>query len=96
MDNDFFAPPPFKAEEALVQLRRALRDLRQLTQRGDAWSFEGSEVLQLAAGEGQITARLAKKPMRSPDWETRVCRSAADVRKLQDDLKRRLAQWADE
>ena len=96
MDNDFFAPPPFKVEEALVQLRRALRDLRQLTERGDSWSFEGSEVLRLSAGDGQISAQLAKKPMRSPDWETRACRSAADVRKLQDDLKRRLAQWTDE
>ncbi|MFX1679267.1 hypothetical protein PV762_08540 [Mitsuaria sp. CC2] len=96
MDNDFFAPPPFKAEEALVQLKRALRDLRALTERGTGWSFEHQEVLQLAAGEGQITAKLAKKPARSPAWETRVCRNAADVRKLQDDLKRRLAQWAEE
>ncbi len=100
MDNDFFAPPPFKAEEALVQLRRALRDLRQLTERAggasSAWSFEGNEVLQLSAGDGTITARLARKPARSPEWDTRACRSAADVRKLQDDLKRRLAQWADE
>ncbi|WP_416761236.1 hypothetical protein ACNI65_03590 [Roseateles sp. So40a] len=96
MDNDFFAPPPFKAEEALVQLRRSLRDLRQLTERGTGWSYEGNEVLQLAAADGAITAKLAKKPLRSPDWETRVCRNAADVRKLQDDVKRRLAQWADE
>ena len=96
MDNDFFAPPPFKAEEALVQLRRALRELRALTERGDAWSFEGQEVLKLSAGDGQITAKLAKKPARSPDWETRACRNATDVRKLQDELKRRLAQWAEE
>lgn len=96
MDNDFFAPPPFKVEEQLVQLRRALRELRSLTERGDAWSFEGQEVLKLAAGDGQIDARLARKPARSPDWDARPCRSSADVRKLQDELKRRLAQWADE
>ncbi|MDH0867465.1 hypothetical protein [Mitsuaria sp. GD03876] len=96
MDNDFFAPPPFKAEEALVQLKRALRDLRALTERGTGWSFENQEVLTLAAGDGVIDARLAKKPARSPDWEARTLRNAADVRKLQDELKRRLAQWADE
>ncbi|OWQ93690.1 hypothetical protein CDN99_04330 [Roseateles aquatilis] len=96
MDNDFFAPPPFKAEEALVQLRRALRDQRGLTERGNTWSFEGQEVLQLSVVEDRIDAKLARKPARSPDWDLRPCRAAVDVRKLQDELKRRLAQWADE
>ena len=38
MSNDdsagFFAPPAFKPAEALVQLRRSLRDLRGLSERG--------------------------------------------------------------
>ncbi|WAC72949.1 hypothetical protein OU995_26135 [Roseateles sp. SL47] len=92
----FFALPPFNAESALVQLKRTLREWRTLTERGDAYRFEGQEVLTLQADTDHLLARLAKRPARSPEWETRMCRSAADVRKLQDDLKRRLAQWADE
>ncbi|SEK96556.1 hypothetical protein SAMN05216359_104154 [Roseateles sp. YR242] len=94
--GDFFALPPFNAEAALLQFKRTLRDARTLTERGNAFSFEGQEVLNLQVEPGQLVARLARRPARSPDWETRVCRNAADVRKLQDDLKRRLLQWADE
>ncbi|MBB3197095.1 hypothetical protein [Roseateles terrae] len=94
--GDFFALPPFNPEAALVQLKRALRDLRSLAERGSTFSFEGQEVLTLEAGADQLIARLAKRPARSPEWETRICRSAADVRKLQDDLKRRLLQWQDD
>ncbi|RZL29959.1 MAG: hypothetical protein EOP35_24645 [Rubrivivax sp.] len=94
--NDFFAPPPFKAEEALVQLRRTLRELRGLTERAGNYSFESQEVLKLSASATELSAQLAKRPARSPDWETRVCRNAADVRKLQDDIKRRVAQWTDD
>jgi len=34
-----FAPPPFKAEEALVQLKRSLRDLG-LTERSGGFEFD--------------------------------------------------------
>ncbi|UXH79718.1 hypothetical protein [Roseateles amylovorans] len=94
--NDFFALPPFKADDALVQLRRALRDLQGLTERSGAYGFDGQEVLKLDTSDGRIIAKLARKPARSPEWDTRECSSAADVRKLQDDLKRRLAQWTDD
>lgn len=98
-DNDlgsFFALPPFNAETALVQLKRTLRDQRALKERGDSFSFEGQDVLTLEVQADQLVARVAKRPARSPEWETRVCRTAADVRKLQDELKRRLLQWQDD
>jgi len=98
-DEDFgagFALPPFNADAALVQLKRALRDARALAERGNTYSFEGQEVLTLSAQDGLLVARLARRPARSPEWDTRQCRNAADVRQLQDDLKRRLARWADE
>lgn len=95
-NQDFFALPPFKADDALVQLRRALRDLKGLTERGGAYSVDGHDMLSLQAADGQITAKLARKLARSPDWDSYTCRNAANVRKLQDDIKRRLASWADE
>lgn len=99
-DNDlgsFFALPPFNAETALVQLKRTLRDLRGLTERGSTFSFEAQEVLTLEVQQAdQLVVRMAKRPARSPEWETRICRSAADVRKLLDDLKRRLLQWQED
>lgn len=94
--EDFFAPPAFKPEAAMVQLKRALRDQRALVERGGGFVFESNEVLTLAVDGATLVARLARKPLRSPDWDTIVCRDAPAVRKLQDEIRRRLVKWADE
>lgn len=94
--NDFFAPPAFKPDVALVQLKRTLRDWRPLAERGNGFTFEGQEVIALSLDDGQLIARLARRPSRSPEWETRICRNTPELRKLQDEIKRRLAQWTEE
>ena len=93
--EDFFAPPPFNAEQALLNLKRNLRELRPLAERGNAFTFQGQVVIDLAIEAGQLSIKLAKRPARSPEWEHKVCKNGAEVRHLQDEVKRRLARWVD-
>jgi len=95
-EDAFFALPPFKPDEALLTLKRNLRDLRSLEARGDSFWLQGQAVLELSAQEGQLLARLVKRPARSPEWEARHCKNAAEVRSLLDEVKRRLSRWTDE
>lgn len=97
-ENDFFALPAFKPDDALLKLRRDLRDLRQLLERegGRVFTLKGQDVLELGAEGGQLLARLAKRPAQRPDWDHWTCRSSADVRRLQDEIKKRLVRWTDE
>jgi len=96
MADDFFALPPFKAEEALVTLKRQLRDLKPLAERGTRFEWKGKPVVELAGDAAAITARLARRPLSAPDWDTQVLKSGADVRKFTDELRKRLARWADD
>jgi hypothetical protein len=98
MSDDFFALPPFKPAEALQLLKRNLRDLRTLTERGDAFELKGARVIELAAADKQIDARLAKRPMRggTPEWDAFTLAGSPDVRKFTDEVKRRLARWTEE
>ena len=93
MSDDFgFAPPPFKPEQALVTLRRALRDLG-LAERGPGFELRGKRVLELAVEGETIRARLARRLMLTPEWDSQVLEGAADTRKLLDEVKKRLARW---
>jgi hypothetical protein len=94
--DDFFAPPPFKPDDALVQLKRALRELRPLTERGNGFELQGLRVIELSVDGASLQARVAKRPARSPDWETRTLKNSADVRQFTDNIKRRLGRWSDE
>lgn len=92
-DDDFgFAPPPFRPEAALVGLRRSLRDLG-LAERGASFELRGKRVLELAAEESTIRARIARRLMLTPEWDTLILKGAADTRKLLDEVKKRLARW---
>ena len=90
-----FAPPPFKADEALVQIRRALRDLK-LAERGHAYELRGKRVVELAPEAGAIGVRLARKLALTPEWDRLTLRSAAEQRKLIDEVRKRLARWEHE
>ena len=91
--DDFgFAAPPFRPEEALTALRRSLRDLK-LAERGNGFELRGKRVLELKPEEASITARLARRLALTPEWDTQTLRSAADTRKLVDEVKKRLARW---
>jgi hypothetical protein len=100
MDNDDsfpgFAPPAFKADEALVQLKRSLRDLK-LAERGNAYEMRGKRVVELAvdpaAAGGTVQAKLARRLSLTPEWDRIAIQSAAEQRKLLDEVKKRLARW---
>ena len=93
MSDDFFALPAFKPDEALVTLKRQLRDLKPLAERGTGFEIGGKRVVDLAADATTITARLAKRPATSPEWQTLTMKNSADVRKLVDEVKKRLSRW---
>ena len=90
-----FAPPPFKPEDALLQVKRSLRDLK-LAERGNGFELRGKRVVELSADSNTITARLARKLALTPQWDTVQVKSASDQRKLVDDVKKRLARWDQE
>lgn len=91
--DDFgFAPPPFKPADALVNLKRQLRDLN-LAERGNAFEQRGKRVLELAVEGETIQARLARKLALTPEWDRIAVKSATDQRKLVDEVKKRLAHW---
>lgn len=98
--GDFFAPPAFKPADALVQLRRQLRDIRPLAERvgGSPVRFEigGQAAIELTAGPDAIEVRVAKRLARTPEWVRHTLKSSADVRKLLDDIKKRVGNWADD
>jgi hypothetical protein len=91
--DDFFAPPTFKPDEALVQLKRTLRDLRGLTERGEQYVWNGQPVVALTIDGATLVVKLAKRPAHTPEWESRTLKNAADVRKLGDEVKARVARW---
>ena len=96
MPDDFgFAPPPFNPDNALLQLKRSLRDLK-LAERGNGFELRGKRVVELAVDGAQINARLARRLMLTPQWDTQAVKSAADQRKLLDEVKKRLARWEHE
>ena len=87
-----FAPPPFKPEDALAQIKRSLRDLK-LTERGSAFELRGKRVAELAVDAAAINVRLARTLALTPQWDAVSIRSAADQRKFIDEIKKRLARW---
>lgn len=94
-DDAGFALPAFDAAAALVQIRRALRELK-LVERGAAFELRGKTVLRLATEDGALAAQLARRLAQRPEWDRSLVRSAADQRKLMDEIRRRLRGWQDE
>ena len=92
-DEDIgFTPPPFNAEHALAQMKRALRDAK-VAERGPGFELRGRRVAELTVNGPAIEARLARRPALSPDWDRHTLKNAADQRKWIDELKSRLARW---
>jgi hypothetical protein len=95
-DDGFgLAAPPFNADNALVTIKRALRDMK-LAERGNAFEMRGKRVVELAVDGAAITAKLARRLMLTPEWDRFAVKSAADQRKLLDDVKKRLGKWDSE
>ncbi len=92
-DDDFgFAPPPFNAEHALAQMKRALHDVK-LAERGPGFELRGKRVAELVVNGGAIDARLARRLAMTPEWDRRTLKNAAEQRLWLDELKKRLARW---
>ena len=97
MDDDLsgFAPAPFKADEALLQIKRSLRDLK-LAERGTGFELRGKRVVELSTDASTITARLARKLALTPQWDALTIKSTGDQRKLVDEVRKRLTRWDQE
>jgi hypothetical protein len=94
-DDLGFAPPPFNADSALVAVKRALRDMK-FAERGNAYELRGKRVVELSVDGVAINAKLARRLMLTPEWDRITVKSAADQRKLLDEIKKRLARWENE
>ena len=97
MSEEWSIPtPPFKAEEALVSMRRRLRELK-LAEHGSSGAFDlrGKPVVTLALDGDAIAARVVKRPARAPEWSSQRLGSAAEVRRFLDTLARQVEAWGD-
>ena len=90
------APPPFNADTALQTMKRFVRDQRVLTERGEGWMLGADLVLKLAADGAVVQVQLARRPARTPEWDRLTLASATDLRRVQDEIKRRLTRWKDD
>ncbi|MBL0094240.1 MAG: hypothetical protein IPP50_19225 [Piscinibacter sp.] len=94
-DDSFgFAPPPFKADEALQRAKRELRELG-LSEREGRFERRGQQVAKLAVDGATLKAAIVKRPGRSPEWTEKTLRDAAAVRDFVAELKKKLATWTD-
>lgn len=92
MEENAFAPPPFKADEALATLKRHLRDLR-LLERAGRFEWNGDPLLEAGVEGATVRVRVVKRPARSPEWTTTLLKNSADLRKFTEDFKRQFARW---
>jgi len=98
--GDFFALPAFKPDEALVKLRRDLRERKPLQeQAGGAvvrFALKGVTVVELSVADGAIACAVAKRLSQRPEWQRSTLKSSADVRKALDTITLQLKRWEDE
>jgi hypothetical protein len=93
-DEDFgFGLPPFKPEDALQTIKRTLRDLK-LAERGTGFELRGKRVLEISAEADALQVRIARKLALTPEWDRLSVRNAGEQRKFIDEIKKRLARWA--
>jgi hypothetical protein len=89
------ALPPYQPEAALLQLARSLRELG-LKERSGGFERGGRRLLEVELQPAALAVRLAQRPALTPRFDAMLLKSHADQRKLLDELKKRLARWADE
>jgi hypothetical protein len=94
-EGDFFAPPPFRADDALGGLKKSLRELG-LAERAGVFERRGVAIARAAAEGALLRAAVVKRPSRSsPEWQARELKNGAEVRDFVADLKRKLSAWSD-
>ncbi|MET0209926.1 MAG: hypothetical protein ABW220_12860 [Burkholderiaceae bacterium] len=92
MNDDSFAPPPFKPDAALATLKRHLRDMRLLDRAG-RFEWKGNPMVEVTLDGAVIVAKSVKRPARTPEWQTRRLANAAEVRRWTEDFKRQFSGW---
>ena len=90
--SDFFAPPPFDPSTARATLARALRDLK-LAERNGVHEWKGQPAVRVRIDGAGLVFEIAKRPARAPAWERAQARDHAQLRRIVDDLKRRVSRW---
>ena len=95
-DSWDIAPPPFNADSALQTLKRFARDQRVLAERSEGWMLGADLVMKMSIDGATVKVQLAKRPARTPEWDMFTLKAATDLRKLQDEIKRRLTRWKDD
>jgi hypothetical protein len=95
-DSWDIAPPPFNADAALQTMKRFARDQRVLVERSEGWMLGADVVLKMAVDGACVKVQLARRPARTPEWDAFLLKSATELRKLQDEIKRRLTRWKDD
>jgi hypothetical protein len=94
-DDNGFAPPPFKPDEALQRLKRELRELG-LTEREGVFERRGLAIARLGIDGALLSAAIVKRPSRAgAQWQARTLVSNAAVRDFGAELKKALQQWGD-
>ncbi len=94
-DDNGFAPPPFKHEEAQQRLKRELRELG-LAEREGVFERRGLSIARVRVDGAQLAAAIVQRPSRnSPQWQARTLASSAAVRDFSAALKKALQQWGD-
>jgi len=94
-NDDFFAAPAFKPDEALQKLQRELRALG-LSERAGTFERRGLAIAKVAADADAVQASVVKRPSRTgPEWTHKALKSSADSRDFVADLKKKLASWSD-
>ena len=53
-------------------------------------------MIELEAAGSEITARLARRPLRAPEWDRFTIADHAQLRRFIDEARRRLARWGDD
>jgi hypothetical protein len=94
--NDWsMAAPAFRAPSALETLKRSLRDAR-LAERAGGFELKGRRLIELSLDGERIAARIAQRPALTPTWDTRSISNHHELRRFQDEVKRRMARWQDD
>jgi hypothetical protein len=90
-----FAPPPFKADEALQRLKRELREMG-LAEREGVFERRGAAIARVRVDGAQLAAAIVKRPSRAgAQWQARTLASSAAVRDFSAELKKALLLWGD-
>jgi hypothetical protein len=94
-DENGFAPPSFRPDEALARLKRELRELG-LAEREGVFERRGLAIARVRVDGAQLAAAIVQRPSRaSPQWQVRTLASSAAARDFSAAVKKALQQWGD-